>query len=148
MSKKLLTLSVAILVAGSSVYAFGPMNQRSFCGNKMAHKVFRGNKGIVFDIMSIVSDMNLSNEQWIEVKKIMLEVKEQRLKHLKNKKVFTIYVDENGIFDKDKFIQERTTYSKKMIELQADIIEKILSVLNDSQKKILIKKLTLKEILK
>ena len=146
MKRKLLTLGVAILVAGSSAYAFGPMGPRSFCGNKMTHKSFMGNSGTIFDMMSIVSDMELSDKQWIEIKKAMLEIKEQRLEYFEGKKVFAIKIDKKGVFDKDEFIKNHMAYSKKMIEAQADIIEKILDILDASQKKILIKKLALKEM--
>ena len=89
MKRKLLTLGVAILVAGSSAYAFGPMGPRSFCGNKMTHKSFMGNSGTIFDMMSIVSDMELSDKQWIEIKKTMLDIKEQRLDYLEDKNIQT-----------------------------------------------------------
>jgi len=148
MKRKLLTLSLAVLVAGSSAYAFGPMGGKSFCGNKMIKKSFMGykNGSTIFDVMAIVSDMQLSNKQWIEIKKTMLDIKEQRLDYFEDKNIFTIKIDENGVFDKDAFIKDRMAYSKKMINTQASTIEKILDILDVSQKKILIKKLALKEI--
>jgi hypothetical protein len=60
--------------------------------------------------------------------------------------VFAIKIDKKGVFDKDEFIKNHMAYSKKMIEAQADIIEKILDILDVSQKKILIKKLALREM--
>jgi len=89
--------------------------------------------------MAIVSNMDLTKEQWIEIKKTMLDMKKERLDD--KQEVPTITFNKDGSFEKERFIKERSTFSKEMIESQATIVEKITSILDKSQKEILVSKL-------
>lgn len=137
MRKQILTAGLAILVASSSVYAFGGGFERgSNCGDKMMNKSFmKSQNSGMYQIISIVSDMDLSKEQWIEIKKTMHDMKKERFDDKQERP--TITFNKDGSFDKEKFIKDRSSFSKEMIESQATVVEKITSILDKSQKKIL-----------
>ena len=91
--------------------------------------------------MLAISSMDLSDKQWNNIKKTMIEIKVKRINSsYKNQK--ERYIDENGNFDKDMFISRKTEFSNKRIESQANSIEKILNILTDEQKKRLSTKLS------
>ena len=71
MRKQILTAGLAILVASSSVYAFGGgFDRGSNCSGKMMNKSFMNHQGNgIYNVMAIVSNMDLTKEQWIEIKK-------------------------------------------------------------------------------
>jgi hypothetical protein len=94
-------------------------------------------------IMTALSDMDLPKEQWKSIRQVMFELKEQRIEKLETKNK-TIFIDKDGKFDRDGFIKEKTSISKDMIETQAKAIEKILSILNESQRKTLAAKMATK----
>lgn len=141
MRKQILTIGLAVLVASSSVYAFGGFDRDSNCAShKMMNKSYmKSQNNGVHKVMSIVSDMDLTSSQWIEIKKTMLDMRKERLDDKQD--MPTITFNKDGSFDKEKFIKERTTFSKEMIETHSQMIEKIVSILDKSQKEILISKL-------
>lgn len=140
MKKQILAIGLAVLVAGSSLYAFGGFDRGFGCTGKMFGKPFMKSQGDgIYGVMLVVSDMDLTSSQWAEVKKVMLDVKKERLDSSENYPQAIFKSD--GLFDKEKFIEERTATSKKMIEAQAKAVEKIVSILDNSQRDTLISKL-------
>lgn len=141
MKKQILKLGLAIAVVSSTVYAFGGFDAGGpMCGGKMMNKPFMKQQGNgLHTIMSIVSDMDLSSSQWTRIRKTMLDMKRERLDNCENQAVISFKND--GSFDKEKFIKEHTALSKNMIAAQSKTIEKIISILNKSQKEILVSKL-------
>ncbi len=141
MKKQILTTGLALLVASSSAYAFGGVDRcENYSSQKMMSKSFMKNHGDgIHNIMAIVSNMDLTKEQWIEIKKTMLDMKKDRIDDMEDRLSITFHKD--GSFDKEKFIKERSTFSKEMIESQGVMIEKIVSILDKSQKEILISKI-------
>lgn len=148
MKKKLVTLGLAVLVAGSSAYAFGPRGGADFACGKGSHKEsFLGHhKSLngMHDFMSIVSDMKLENSQWVEIRKTMFDLKIQRLKDMQEGEGFRIKFDKNGNIDKEDFVKNRKKYSEKMINTQIKVIEDILKILSKDQKKIVTEKYSYK----
>ena len=142
MRRKLLKLSLVAMIATSSVYAFGGAKSFGECdqGAKMpfAKKGDIANNGMK-EIMMKLSDMDLSKSQWKEIKQVMFDLKEQRFDTLKNKETI-ILLNKDGNFDKDKFIKDRNSISKDMIEAQAKAVEKVLAILNETQRKTLASK--------
>ena len=141
MRKQILTTGLVLLVASSSVYAFGGFDRGENCSNqKMMSKSFmKHQKNGIHNVMAIVSNMDLTKDQWVEIKKTMLDMKKDRIDVIEDKPSITFHKD--GSFDKEKFIKERSTFSKEMIESQGLMIEKIVSILDKSQKEILISKI-------
>ncbi len=142
MRRKFLKLSLVAMVAASSVYAFGGAKSFGVCDQ--GHKMPFTKKGDVVnngmkEIMMKLSDMDLSKSQWKEIKQVMFDLKEQRFDTLKNKETI-ILLNKDGNFDKDKFIKDRTSISKDMIEAQAKAVEKVLSILSETQRKTLASK--------
>jgi len=143
MKTKVLTLALAALFATSSLYAFGGGN----CDGNKCSMPFEKNmnhaNGSMRVIMTALSDMDLPKEQWKSIRQVMFELKEQRIEKLEAKGK-TIFIDKDGKFDKDGFIKEKTSISKDMVEAQAKAIEKILAILNESQRKALAAKMAAK----
>ncbi|WP_044417918.1 hypothetical protein [Halarcobacter anaerophilus] len=141
MKKFILTIGLTALVTSSTVFAFGGSNRDSNCGSyKMMNKPYVNyQNNSMHKIMSIISNINLTQEQWIELKKTMLDMKKERLDDKLD--MPTITFDKNGSFDKEKFVNERTTFSKNMIEAQSKMIEKVVSILDESQRKFLVTEL-------
>lgn len=138
MRKQILTIGLALLVASSSVYAFGGFDRcENYSSQKMMNNSFiKNHRDGIHNIMAIVSNMDLTKDQWVEIKKTMLDMKIDRIDSMEDKPSITFHKD--GSFDKEKFIKERSTFSKEMIESQGQMIEKIVSILDKSQKEILI----------
>lgn len=70
----------------------------------------------------------------------MFDMREQRFENFR-KKEDVVMIDKNGTFNKEEFIKNRTALSKEMIESQSKVVERILSILDDTQKKQLVSKL-------
>ena len=145
MRTKIVTLGLAVVVAASSVYAFGGSKFFGDCDRGMGKKQFmhtssNSNSGMK-DVMMTLSDMDLTRDQWRNIRKVMFDLKEQRFDSFDENKV--VVLDKKGNFDKEGFIQERTSISKDMINAQAKSIEKILGILNAKQKKILADKIAI-----
>lgn len=141
MRKQILTIGLAAILASSSVYAFGGFERGSNCGGqKMMNKSFMKSQGDgIHNIMTIVSNMDLTSSQWTEIRKTMLDMKKQRLDNSEN--VMSISFNKDGSFDKEQFVKEHTAFSKDMIDTQSKAIEKIVSILSESQRETLISKL-------
>ncbi len=171
MKNNFLVVAIATMIAVSSSYAFGGQNndnknrmgqQQNMMGQqqhrtgKQQHRMgqqhnMMGKKGRwqrgsanelnMRKLMLAISSMDLSDKQWNNIKKTMIEIKVKRINSsYKNQK--ERYIDENGNFDKDMFISRKTEFSNKRIESQANSIEKILNILTDEQKKRLSTKLS------
>jgi len=145
MKAKLITLSLALMVASSSVYAFnGPrgfdcdssrgrmpfQQQMAFSGNGMQ------------EVMMTLSNMDLSKSQWSEIRKIMFEIRDQHFEGM-DTKASVVILTKDGTFDKEGFIKNRASLSKEMIEAHAQSIDKVLQVLTDDQRKTLASKLAI-----
>ncbi len=145
MKVKLITLGLAVLVATSSVYAFGDP-QGWNCGNQQNRMpfsqsmAFNGNG--MRDVMMTLSSMDLSKTQWSEIRKVMFEMRDQHF-DVSTEKASVVVIHKDGTFDKESFIKSRTTLSKEMIDTQAKSIEKILSILTEAQRKLLADKLAI-----
>lgn len=143
MKTKVLTLTLAALFATTSLYAVGGGScEGRKCSMPMEKNMGHAN-GSMRVIMEALSDMDLSKEQWKSIRGAMFDLKEQRIEKL-DAKGKTIFIDKEGKFDKDGFIKEKTSISKDMVESQAKAIEKILSILNESQRKALAAKMATK----
>lgn len=137
---KILKLSLVAALATTTLYAFGgpgcdtmnsPMNYGSsshFQNDSMRN------------IMMNLSNMELSSTQWKKIREVMFDMREQRFENFR-KKEDVVMIDKNGTFNKEEFIKNRTALSKEMIESQSKVVERILSILNDTQKKQLVSKL-------
>ncbi len=141
MKKQIITLGFAVLVASSSAYGFGMKSGGCEKNSNNSH-----NKGIllksdkssngIHSLMSVVSSLDLSRTQKSEIRKVMFNLKEENIKNMDGKKSFTITFNKDGKFNKQEFINNRTKLSKKMVNVQSKMIEKILTILDDEQKKI------------
>ena len=147
MRKKIITVGLALLVAGSSAYGFGMRGAQGGCDNNFNNKHKRGmllnlnkNSNSMYALMSSISDLDLSKTQRSKIRKVMFDLRESKIA---DDKVAMITFDENGKFNKEDFIKNREKLSQEMIVLQANAIEKILNILNSDQKEIIIKKLSL-----
>lgn len=145
MKSKIVTVSLAVLVATSSLYAFGGPRGLSDCGPSKGG-MFHSTRGFDTDtnlrsVMLTISQMELSSAQWSELRKVMFDLKEQRFENFNESKIALI-IDQDGNFNKENFIKDRASFSKEMIESQANAMEKILNILYASQRKVLASKLT------
>jgi hypothetical protein len=148
MKRKTIILSLVAL-ATTSLYAFGGFggngcqdNMKNMPNQKMMQKRYmkQDSKGMR-SIMSALSSMDLSKKQWLEIKKSMLDMKKERLDNKYNSSM-SITFKSDGTFDKEKFIKEHTNLSNNMIETKSKAIENIVSILDESQRKILASKLS------
>ena len=94
------------------------------------------------NMMMTLSDMELSTVQWKAIRKVMFDLKEQRIENFKKNNPIVL-IDKEGNFDKDEFVKDRTTLSKEMIETQSEAVEKVLNILDESQRKYLASKLNI-----
>ena len=143
---KLITLSLALMVASSSVYAFGGPKGFMDCDRTSGKMPFQ--KQMVMsgngmqEVMMTLSNMDLSKTQWNEIRKVMFDVREQRFDKVDTKEAVVI-INKDGTFDKEGFVKNRASLSKEMIDVQAGSIEKVLSVLTTEQRKTLATKLAI-----
>ncbi len=143
MKKQILTIGLTILVAGTSAQAFMNNGDNDSCGKRMHKKSFMSHKkdSGLHSVMSIVSDMDLSDSQWLKIRTTMKSMKKDRFKNHDSKKISKIILDKDGNFNKEEFIKNHTLTSSDLIEKRASRIEKILDILDASQKKIVADKL-------
>jgi hypothetical protein len=145
MRTKFLKLSLVAMVAASSVYGLGGAKKFGECGRGDTMPFMKkgdvANDGMK-EIMMTISDMDLSKSQYKEIKQAMLDLKEQRFDTFKDKEN-VVFMDKDGNFDKEKFIKDRTSISKDMIEAQAKAVEKFLSILSEAQRKTLASKISI-----
>lgn len=148
MRKKILALSLAVLCTATSIYAFEAQRSSSGCNGKKCEMRMEKNaphqNDSVRSIMTTLSDMDLSKEQWKDIRQIMFTLKEQMIENFdeKNKSHF---INKDGKFDKESFIKSKFSLSKERIEIQAKTIESILNTLNESQRKALASKMSSNE---
>lgn len=143
---KLITLSLALMVASSSVYAFGGPKGFMDCDNRSGKMPFEKQMAMsgngMQEVMMTLSTMDLSKTQWNEIRKVMFDVREQRFDKAGTKEAVVI-INKDGTFDKEGFVKNRASLSKEMIDVQAGSIEKVLSVLTTEQRKTLATKLAI-----
>lgn len=130
-STKILSGIVLSAVVATSVYAGHGKGEcdrgykgDSVKGKMMQKRMHKGKMGM--PILSVVKELNLSDVQKDEIKKIF---KEQR----KNKQTLNDAFTSNS-FDKAKFIDMMNTKRENMIKSKADMIEKVYAVLDSKQK--------------
>ena len=143
---KLITLSLALMVASSSVYAFGGPKGFMDCDSTSGRMPFQKQMAMsgngMQKVMMTLSNMDVSKTQWNEIRKVMFDVREQRFDKVDTKEAVVI-INKDGTFDKEGFVKNRASLSKEMIDVQAKSIEKVLSVLTTEQRKTLATKLAI-----
>jgi len=132
MTTKAKVLTTVVLSAVLATGAFAAcdmqgkqgMKQGNYHG-KMMKKAHHNKKGFM-QIRSIMKELNLSDDQKTQIKKI---VKESRKDKQTLNDAFT-----ESTFDKQKFIKIMSEKRENMLKSKADTIEKIYSVLDSKQK--------------
>lgn len=146
MKTKILKLSLAVILATSTLYAFGGHKGFDNCDNMRGGMPYASSSHFQNDsmknMMVTLSDMELSTVQWKAIRKVMFDLKEQKFENLKKNNPIVL-IDKEGNFDKDEFVKDRTTLSKEMIETQSEAMEKVLNILDESQRKYLASKLNI-----
>ena len=151
MKKQIITLGLAVLVAGSSAYGFS-MRGGHGCGDDFQNNHKKGmllnthkSSNGMYRLMSTISDLDLTRTQRVEIRKVMFDLREKNIETMEDKKTFTLTFTKDGKFNKENFIDNRAKFSKQMLKVQASMIEKVLSILDDKQKKIVVSKLSLQK---
>lgn len=147
MKKNIITFGLVAMVASSSVYAFGGpqsfmecnVNQKTMPFHK---QMFNANNNGIKEIMMTLSQIELSKTQWNEIRKVMFDMREHHFESV-DKQELVVLINKEGAFDKERFIKNRISLSKEMIDTQAQSIEKILNILDDAQRKTLARKLSI-----
>ncbi len=144
MKAKILKLSLVAALATTTLYAFGGSRGFNGCDTINGPMKFSPSSHFQNDsmrnIMMNLSNMELSSTQWKEIREVMFDMREQRFENFR-KKEDVVMIDKDGTFNKEEFIKNRTAFSKEMIESQSEVVERILSILDDIQKKQLVSKL-------
>jgi len=77
MKTKLITLSLALMVASSSVYAFGGPKGFMDCDSRSGKMPFQKQMAMsgngMQEVMMTLSNMDLSKTQWNEIRKVMFD---------------------------------------------------------------------------
>ncbi|MBU3015301.1 hypothetical protein KO488_11065 [Poseidonibacter lekithochrous] len=128
-SNKILTSLVLAGLLSTSVYAScdmgknknSEMNSKSNCKKHMMKKSM--------PIFKVLRDLNLSKDQRVQVKAIMMESKKNR------NSLNTVFTKDS--FNKDEFIKRMSEKRQYMIKSKADMIEKVCNIL-DSIPKLLV----------
>ncbi|MGM0534220.1 MAG: hypothetical protein ACQERK_06985 [Campylobacterota bacterium] len=151
MKKQIITLVVSATMAASSLYAFGGSKgygncDKSYKSCDKGGKMFSAHRGGKMDnsmrtFMMTLSDMDLSDKQWNEIKIVMMELKIERFERFEERKN-TAFFDKEGNFDKKRFIDNRISISKNMATMEAKTVEKILNILDKKQRKEFTKQLS------
>jgi len=150
MKKQIITLGLAVLVAGSSAYGFdmrgGKGCQDNSLNNHKKGMLLKSHKSSnsTYGLMSSISDLDLSRVQKVEIRKVMFDLREKNIEKMEDKNTHSFTFNQNGDFNKKDFINNRVKLSKKTIKLQSEMIEKILNILDKEQKKIVLDKLSQK----
>jgi Spy/CpxP family protein refolding chaperone len=138
MKKTLITLALGSALALSSAYAYGggSCDQKGSYGkNKSAkecgsHTKQRG--GDCFkNLMRGLWQLELSDEQWTQIKTAMLEMKIDNLAAKEDTKLES-FLNE-GTFDKKAYVAQKQKMMQIKIENEAAAVEKIVKVLDASQ---------------
>ncbi len=134
MRKQLMTIGLATLLAASSLYASG--GYKKGCDDdryeKRMHAPFSHYNGGVASVMGALSQMELSDDQWIEVKMLMLEMKKQRMKSYSQQKMSS-YWNDSGSFDAKGFVKDGLERAESRLQAQAKMIEQLGSILSEEQ---------------
>ena len=132
MTTKAKVLTSVVLSAVLATGAFAACDSKGKHGmkegnhhGKMMMKSQRGGKGFM-QMRSIMQQLNLSDEQRTEIKKIF---KDARAEKETLNDAFT-----KSTFDKQKFIKIMSEKRDNMIKSKANMIEKVYSVLDSKQK--------------
>lgn len=91
--------------------------------------------------MRLLSDLDLSASQRKEIRKIMFDHHEAMLELREDNAPTGIVLDKSGNLDKAQFIKQANKNHEAMVEKRAEMLQKILGVLNETQKKELTDKL-------
>lgn len=144
MKTKILKISLVAVIASTSLYAFGGPRGFDSCDTMRSNMSYGPSSHLqndsLRDMMITLSDMDLSSSQWRDIRKVMFDLREQRFDNSR-KKDNTVLINKDGTFDKEEFVKNRTALSKEMIESQSKVVERILNILDESQKKYLVSKL-------
>jgi len=151
MKKQIITLGLAVLVAGSSAYAFS-MKDRDGCGDNFQNNHKRGmtlnshqSSKSMYSLMSTISDLDLTRTQKVQIRKVMFDLREKNIETMEDKKTLSLIFTKEGKFNKEAFINNRVQFSNNMVKVQASMIEKVLNILDEEQKKIVVSKLSLQK---
>ncbi len=150
MKKQIITLGLAVLVAGSSAYGFdmrgGKGCQDNSSNNHKKGMLLKSHKSSnsTYGLMSSISELDLSRTQRVEMRKVMFDLREKNIEKMEDKKHFSFTFNKDGKFNKEDFVNNRFKLSKQMIKVQSEMIEKILNILDKEQKKIVLDKLSQK----
>lgn len=131
-SNKILTGLVLAGLLSTSVYAsYGmdqnknrEMNSKGNCKQHMMKSSHKMKKGM--PIFKVLKELNLSKDQRVQVKAIMMDSKKNR------KSLNTLFTKDS--FNKDEFIKRMSEKRQNMIKSKADMIEKVYKVLDTKQK--------------
>ena len=131
-SNKILTSLVLAGLLSTSVYASydmgknknSEMNSKANCKQHMIKSSHKMKKGI--PIFKVLRDLNLSKDQRVQVKAIIMENKKNR------NSLNTVFTKDS--FNKDEFIKRMSEKRQYMIKSKADMIEKVYNVLDTKQK--------------
>jgi len=151
MKKQISTLGLAVFVAGSTAYGFG-MRDGQGCRDYFPNDYKRGmlfnshkSSNGIYSLMSTISELDLTRAQRVEIRKVMFDLREKNIETMEDKKTLTLIFTKDGKFNKEDFINNRVQFSKQMIKVQASMIEKILNILDEEQKKTVVSKLSLQK---
>jgi len=149
--KQIITLGLAVFVAGSTAYGFG-MRDGQGCRDDFPNDYKRGmlfnshkSSNGIYSLMSTISELDLTSAQRVEIRKVMFDLREKNIETMEDKKTLTLIFTKDGKFNKEDFINNRVQFSKQMIKVQASMIEKILNILDEEQKKTVVSKLSLQK---
>jgi Spy/CpxP family protein refolding chaperone len=128
-------LVLAGLVVTSSLFAYNYDDRDGFHQKPN----FEENRGGKFkkppmedrDILRVFHRLDLSTQQRDKIRTI---IKESRTKDFKRKNILKLSF-KDGKFDKNVYINKKTENFNNRVKKQAEIIEKILNVLTEAQKK-------------
>lgn len=144
METRILKLSLVAVLTTGTLYGFGGSKVFDNCDNKENGMLFPQSSHFqnnsMKNMMITLSDMELSSTQWKEIRKVMFDLKERKSENFKQKDS-VILIDNDGNFNREEFVKNRTLLSKEMINSQSEVVGKVLSILDNSQKKYLASKL-------
>lgn len=134
MKKVFLPMMLTLALVGTSAYAYG--NKSSQCDKKEGYSknksaMMHQKKDCFKSMMHSVAQLNLSDAQWMEVKKTMLEMKIDNLDASKPQGLQTYFKGDS--FDKKSFVEDKTKAMTTQIQNKAAAIEKITELLNKEQ---------------
>jgi Spy/CpxP family protein refolding chaperone len=137
MKKIALSLMIATgLVAGS--FAAGNENSQPSSPNvwKSMQDVMKQSQGPGHFEEEMKRKLNLTDDQINQIREIKRqEIEEVRNFFAKERKNTIEEATKNGGFDEDAFVKSSVENTKKLAEIRAKYLKKILNVLNDEQKR-------------